>query len=102
MHDPKSPEHLATELSRELRELFADACENRRYGWKRCKLDDQQREYIIQREAALQAAQTLVRISWQSIDLSNQELALTIRENALHSLATLIRAMALNEDRMIE
>jgi hypothetical protein len=72
-----------------------------RYGWKRSALDQQQVEYIVEREAVIQAVLAVQRVCWQSIHCGNQELALKIRENALHSLATLVRAMTLNEERIL-
>lgn len=101
MSQPKTPTELANDLSREFHELFRDAAKPVRYGWKRSKLDEQQREYIIQREAALSAAKALIQVDWQSIDARNKEFALKVRENALHSVATLIRAMTANEDKIL-
>jgi len=83
-----------------LGEILAEKC-TYRYGWKRSKLDAQQREYIIEREGVIEAIRKVQQVTWQSIDCTNRELAEQIRENAMHSLATLARAMTLNEERML-
>ncbi len=82
--------------------LFHRLCESPPpYGWKRVKLDDQQRDYVIGMESVFRASRDIQRIGWQQIQITNKELAMKIRENALHSLATLAQAMRLNEEEML-
>jgi len=73
-----------------------------RYGWKRSSIDAQQRDYIIDREAVLEMCVRMSKVSWQSINTMDQELAEKIRSNTLHALATCARSMTLNEAAMLE
>lgn len=91
--------HPDPELSRLLRELVNR--QRGRYGWRRSKLDEQQREYIIQREDVLKSVALIQRIDWQSIDCEDKEFALKLRENALHALACLARGMLANEPKIL-
>ena len=81
--------------------LFLKECEPARYGWKRIKLDSQQRDYVIQCEAVMRSILEVQRTDWKEIDISNKELAIKIRENALHALAVLARAMIQNENNIL-
>lgn len=92
----ETPQDQLAEL---LRELLAERPV--RYGWKRSRLDQQQVEYIIQREAVIHAIRAVMLTDWQSIDLLNKELADKIRSNCLHALATLAQAMRANEDKIL-
>lgn len=72
-----------------------------RYGWRHTTISDQQRDYIIARERVLEAIKVVQKLDWQSIDLNDKELAGKIRENTLHALGTLARAMQANEEAMM-
>ena len=96
MH-PDTP--LPEQLADALRELLNER--PIRYGWKRSVVDQQQLEYIIQREDVLKAVAFVQRCEWQSIDCLNKSLAEKIRENALHALATLAIAMRANEEKIL-
>lgn len=82
-----------------IREILSE--QPRRYGWRHTKLDPQQTEYIIDREAVIQAVKSVQKITWQSINAHDRELALKIRENVLHSLATMAQSMTTNEERIL-
>lgn len=87
-----------TQLVEDTRALTPNA---HRYGWRHTKISDQQREYIIARERVHDAIRAVQKIEWQSINLTDQELAGKIRENTLHALGTLARAMRANEEAML-
>lgn len=73
----------------------------RREGFEQSAINEQTREYIIDREALIEAVNRISRISWQNIDASDRKLALLIRENVMHSLGVMASAMAKNEERML-
>lgn len=64
-------------------------------------LDDQQREFILQRERVIDAHNQICKIDWQSINLRDKELALKIRSNVLHALSVLLQSMRRNEEPML-
>ncbi len=92
---------MTPDQSAEFLRLFRDQCEPQRYGWKRVRLDAQQRDWVIGVQHVIEAIQDIQRLNWPLIDLTDKELAEKIRESALHSLATLARAMIQNEDKIL-
>jgi len=72
-----------------------------REGLEMSRIDGQQVEYILDREALIEAVNRISRIPWQNIDASDRKLALLIRENVMHSLGVMASAMAKNEERML-
>lgn len=73
----------------------------RRKGAEFSRIDGQQVEFILDREALIDAVNRIARIPWQNIDASDRRLALLIRENVMHSLGVMASAMAKNEERML-
>ena len=93
---------MTPEQPDEFRALFRELCQPQRYGWKRSKLCEQQRDYIIGMEAVIRAIHDVQRLSWPMINATDQTQAELIRENTLHALATLVRAMANNEKEILD
>lgn len=92
-HQPNADYPINGSLSWEdISDALGDAIRRQRVGWKRTKLQIRSVEYIIQREDVIRAVKAIQQVDWQNIS-NDQELALQIRENALHSLATLAQAM---------
>lgn len=73
----------------------------RREGFEMSRIDVQQVEFILDREALIEAINRIARIPWQNIDASDRKLALLIRENVMHALGVMASAMAKNEERML-
>lgn len=87
-----------------LAELFrvgAVVLPTHRVGWERSRIDDQQREYILDREACVEALKRVQSMNWTSIHCGDKALAEAIRENAIHALMVMRDAMARNELRML-
>lgn len=94
MDDP-----LLEQFRAEIRAILSERAP--RPGWKRSKLDQQTCDYILEREAVIEATLKVTHTSWQSINAQNRELAEEIRHNALHALAVMARAMARNEENFL-
>lgn len=72
-----------------------------RSGWDRSIIDCQSREYILDREACIEALRRLGRIPWQSVNCENKSLALAILDNVKHALSVMKDEMAKNEGKML-
>ena len=100
MDESPELERLRNELNAITREILNES-PAKRYGWKHSKLDQGQVEYILDRQAVIEAVKLIQRVSWQSINCEDKSLADTIREFALHSLATMAQSMSKNEDKIL-
>lgn len=87
-----------------LSELFASGAiclPSHRQGWDGSRIDGQQREYIIDREAVMEVMVRITKVGWQSVNCEDKRLALLIIENVRHSLGVMLREMSENERRML-
>lgn len=73
----------------------------KREGWQTTKIDGQSLEYIVDREACVEALIRLRKIPWQSVDCESKPLALEILDNVNHALTVMRDAMARNEPKML-
>lgn len=92
-------EHLLEQFNAEIRAILSEAPP--RPGWKRSKIDQQTRDFVLQREAAIEATLKISHTAWQSINAQDRALAEEIRHNVLHALTVMVRAMARNEENFL-
>lgn len=76
----------------QISDAMGDAIRRNRIGWKRTKLQIRSVEYILQREDVIRAIQAIQQVDLENIS-PDRELAQKIKDNALHSLATLAQAI---------
>lgn len=77
--------------------LFRELCRTHRTGWRRCQLDWEQLEYILQREALTKAIQSVKELDPVYFSAPNRETADQIRNNAIFAMMTMLQAFKANE-----
>lgn len=82
----------------ELREFLQSESRPMQYGWKRTKLSHDQLDYIQSRMRLMDAIRAVQAIDPKFYAYSTHETTMKIRENTLHALATMSRAMVARED----
>lgn len=95
------PSQEDTDLLAELLRIGAVVLPTHHPGWEHSQIDGQQREYILDREAVIEAGNRLRKVPWQNVDCANKSLAIAIIENMRHSLGVMETAMRENERKML-
>jgi hypothetical protein len=91
------PDEVAT-LNALIRELLAER--PTRYGWKRSAVPQELYDWILGREAIHRAIREVQAIRWQDI-CDDKQRGEQLRENVLHSLACIARAMGEREKDLL-
>jgi len=93
----ESDEDARAEINALIRELLAER--PIRYGWKRSTVPQELYDWILGKESVHRAIKDVQQIRWQEI-CDDRQRGEQLRENVLHSLACLARAMGERESAL--